>query len=106
MCRYVTPAVGVTLLLLPWRVGLKKLDDTGLAWYNGMGLTKADEGALRSYDDEQRLSTPADAPYDGLHPCHRNTMQVCSAPTRSTLAAKDPGKRSAKKPTKHSLTLR
>jgi hypothetical protein len=74
MCRHTAPVVVVTLLLLPWRVGLRKLDDAGLAWYNGTRLAKGDEGMLNSYDDEHGLSSPADAPGDGLHPCHRNAL--------------------------------
>jgi hypothetical protein len=62
MCGHAAPTVGVTLLLLLWRMGLVKLDDAGLAWYKGTRLVKADEGALSSCDDEQGLSTPADAP--------------------------------------------
>jgi hypothetical protein len=44
MCRHAAPTVGVALLLLPWHVGLMKLDDAGLAWYKGTKLMKADEG--------------------------------------------------------------
>jgi hypothetical protein len=68
MCRH---AAGVALLLLPWRVGLGKLDDAGLAWYDGTGLAKADDGALSSCDDEQwrvglgKLDDAGLAWYDG-----------------------------------------
>jgi hypothetical protein len=74
MCGHAAPTIGVALLLLPWRVGLVKLDDVRLTWYKGTGLAKADEGALNSCDDEQGLSTPADAPGDSLHSYHRNAL--------------------------------
>jgi hypothetical protein len=105
MCRHAAPTIGPAMLLLLWRMGLGKLNDAGLAWYNGMGLTKSDECTLSSCDDEHGLSTPTNAPDGGLHPCHRNALRVSSAPARSALAAKDLGKRSAKKPAKRSLTL-
>jgi hypothetical protein len=52
MCRHAAPAVRVALLLWSWYVGLEKLHDAELVWYNGTGLTKADEGMLSSCDDE------------------------------------------------------
>jgi hypothetical protein len=66
ICRHAATGLAVALLpTLSSRVGLGKLDDAGLAWYDGTGLAKVDDGALSSCDDEQGL-----APGGGLHPCH------------------------------------